>query len=115
MHVDDFEEFARDGACELLRVVAFRVAGEFAIEVELVDWSETPILRIGSRIGDREEQEPAADRHGLQGTIELENDLGPGRFVTVDRAADADRRSVTFACNLMDRQNGVGAVGIRRE
>src|SRR5215217_3392294 len=115
MHVDHLQELAGDRGGELLGIVAAGVARELAVEVELVDRGETAVLRIGARVGDRQEQQAALDRGILQYPVELEDDLRAGGLVAVDGAADADRRALAAAGNLMNGERGLRSIRMGRE
>src|SRR5215211_5634351 len=112
MDVDYLQELAGDRGSKLLGVVAAGSAGEFAVEIELVNGRETPVLRIGPRVRDGEEQKAPLNLGVPEQPVELQYDLGPGWLIAVDSAADADRRPVAAAGDLVDCERGIASVRV---
>jgi hypothetical protein len=100
----------------MVREPAAAVAGEEAVQVQVIDGRMPPVGGEGRRVGDgKENQFPPEPPLGIS-PRDLENDLGPGPLVSMDAGADPDGRSVSFpALNLVEVERHLTAVGHRRE
>src|SRR5690606_23273245 len=91
------------------------VARELAVEVDLVDGGEALVDREGIGIGDRQQEDAALERLVLEGAVEIQNGLGAGVLVAVNRGGNADGGTILFADQLMDEQHRIAAIGMRGE
>ena len=113
--VELVEIVTREREGELLGIVAAIVAGEFAVEVQLVERGEAVVHREGLGVGDRQQQDAALERHVLEDAVEIEDGLRAGILVAVDGGRDANRRAILFADQFVDEQHGIAAIGVSGE
>ena len=115
MNVDLAQEFVGQCKGKLLAVGALGRAGELAVEIDLVMGRKALVDRKRRRIGHRQQDNAARDRGILQNAEQLENGLGTGVLIAMDRSGNAHCRSVRFAQQFMHQQHGIRAVGERCE